>query len=287
VYVPIVLSFALLSGCDIEDLGNSNRYQTDFHEVRPMKAGSRLYVENFNGSIEVNGWDKQNVDISGTKYASSEAMLDALQVDIVASGDSVRIRSVRPSGRWGNMGVRYVILVPRGAVLERIQSSNGAVRIRDVDSPVRVETSNGSIDVNSVTGPVNLRTSNGSIRAEDVQRGIEGSTSNGSIRVNLGKAEQNRPVRLTTSNGSVELAADDLGGNDVDVRTSNASVTVRLPDSISASVRATTSNGRITNEFESSFQGRAEKNHLDGRIGGGGPLLVLSTSNGAIRLLRR
>lgn len=285
--VPLLLSLAFLTGCDIEEWGDSNRYQADFHESHPMKSGDRLYIENLNGSVEISGWDQQTADISGTKFASTEAILEALKIDVVASGDSIRIRTVRPSGHTGGMGARYVIRVPRGAQLERVQSSNGSLRIREIDSPARLETSNGSIEVTSVGGPVTMHTSNGSIRADGVQRGIEGTTSNGTIRVVLGKVEERRPVRLTSSNGSIELAVDDLGGSDVVVRTSNASITARLPQSVAADVKVSTSNGGLTNEFESSFQGRSEKHRLDGTIGGGGPLLSLTTSNGSIRLLKR
>jgi DUF4097 and DUF4098 domain-containing protein YvlB len=285
--VPILFSFGFLTGCGMGEWGDSNRYQADFHESHPMKSGDRLYLENLNGSVEITGGEQQTADISGTKYASTEAILDAMKIDVVASGDSIRIRTIRPSGHVGNLGARYVIRVPRGARLERIQSSNGSLRIRDIDSAARLETSNGAIEVTSVGGPVTMHTSNGAIRADGVERGIEGTTSNGSIRVVLGKVEERRPVRLTTSNGSVELAVDDLGGSDVVVHTSNASITARLPQSVAADVKVSTSNGGLTNEFESSFHGRAEKQSLDGTIGGGGPLLSLSTSNGSIRLLKR
>jgi len=284
--LPLFFSLTFLAGCDLEEFGSSTRYQADFHESHPFKSGGRLYVENLNGSIEISGWDQDTVDISGTKYASTEAVLSALKVDVVASGDSIRIRTVRPSGHSGNMGARYVIRVPRGTTLERIESSNGAIRAMEIDAPLRLETSNGAIEINSVGGPADLKTSNGGIRAEGVQHGIDATTSNGSIRVVLGKVEERRPVRLHSSNGSVDLTVDDLSNSDVDVRTSNATITARLPQSISADLKANTSNGSLTNEFESVFQGRSGKNYLDGTIGGGGPSLVLTTSNGSIRLLR-
>jgi DUF4097 and DUF4098 domain-containing protein YvlB len=104
--------------------------------------------------------------------------------------------------------------------------------------------------------------------------------------VSLSKVEERRPVRLHTSNGSVELSVEDLRNNDVVVSTSNASITVRLPGSVSANVKASTSNASITNEFEDTFKGRSGKRSLEGTIGAGGPLLDLSTSNGSIKLLR-
>ena len=285
--VPLLFSLAFLSGCDIEEFGSSQRYQADFQESHPLKAGSRLYVENSNGSIDITGWDQETADISGTKYASSEAALAAVKIDILASGDSLRIRTVRPSGHLGNLGAKYLIRVPRSTVLERIESSNGAIRVHDINSSARLETSNGAIELLSVSGPVTLKTSNGSIRADNVEKGIDASTSNGPIRVGLGKLEDRRSVRLATSNGGVEFSVDDLRNSDVTVTTSNGPITARLPGALASEVKATTSNASVTNEFESEFHGDSRKNHLEGTIAGGGPLLTLKTSNGPIRLLKR
>ncbi len=279
----VVLS---LTGCDLEEIVNSTQYREDFHESYPLKDGGRLYLENMNGSIEITGWDQNTADISGTKYASSESVMKALKIDIVPSGDSIRIRTVAPSGHWGNMGARYVIRVPRQTSLERIESSNGSIQVSQIEAIARLETSNGRIEASDISGPVTLRTSNGSVRAERVRKGLEARTSNGSIRADLSQAMESGTVRLTTSNGSVELSVEDFKGQDVVVTTSNGSITVRLPGSISADVKADTSNSSITNEFADAFKGRSDKHSLDGTIGAGGPMLTLSTSNGSIRLLR-
>jgi hypothetical protein len=284
--ILLSLSFLVLAGCDIESFVDSTQYKEDFHESHPMKAGSRLYLENMNGSIEIAGWDQETADISGTKYAGNESAMKAIKVDIVSSGDSLRIRTIAPSGRWGNMGARYVIRVPRKTSLERIESSNGRIGVSGLDATARLETSNGSIEASDVSGPVSLRTSNGSVRAERISKGLEARTSNGAIRANLGSPMESGTVRLTTSNGSVELAMTDFKTQDVVITTSNGSITVRLPGSVSADVKASTSNSSITNEFDSAFKGRSEKHALEGTIGSGGPLLTLTTSNGGIRLLR-
>jgi hypothetical protein len=261
-------SLVLLAGCDLAEFGDSSRFQEDFHESRALKPGGRLYLENFNGSVDIAGWDQETVDISGTKYASTEQMLRALTIDVVASGDSIRIRTVRPSGRWGSMGVRYTIRVPRRTSLEKIATSNGSIEAGFIDAPVRLVTSNGRVRVDNVQGALEVRTSNGSIRAS------------------VSSIEDGRPVELHTSNGSVELSVGKLGRGDVTVTTSNGSVTLRLPGGISADVRASNSNGSITNEFDAQFRGRSDKHRLEGTIGGGGSRLEVSTSNGSIRLLR-
>jgi len=287
-FCALVAAMFWLSGCDLEDFGDANRYQAEFRETHPLPAGGRLYLENFNGSIDISGWDQPTAEISGTKYASSQSALDALKIDVVASGDMLRVRSVRPSGHGGNMGVRYVIRLPKSAGLERIISSNGAIRVRDIDGAVRLETSNGAIELNSTGGPAVVRTSNGRIEASGVRHGLDASTSNGRITAVLTDVESGQNIRLQTSNGSVELSLDRLdASNEVSVNTSNASITLRMPPGLGARITARTSNGRITNEFDSVFQGRSEKNRLEGTLGGGGTRISLVTSNGSIRLLKR
>jgi DUF4097 and DUF4098 domain-containing protein YvlB len=301
--LTVALATGALVGCDIEDWGDSNRYKEDFHQSHALKSGGRLYVETFNGSIEVTGWDQETVDISGAKYASTQENLNALKIDVVATGDSIRVRTVRPSERRGNMGAKYTIKVPHKTALERLESSNGGVRVEDIEGPVRLRTSNGGLHVLRVRGDVEattsnggvelsdvegrtvIKTSNGGIRAAQVRGSFDLQTSNGGIRAELKDTEPGRPVRLASSNGSIELTMDRLE-NDIEVSTSNSSITLRLPASIAATVKARTSNSSISSDFDVTARGEIGKNHLEGSIGGGGRLLDLSTSNGSIRLVK-
>lgn len=292
-----------LTGCDIEEWGDSSRYKEDFHQSHPLKAGGRLYVETLNGGVEVTGWDQETADISGTKHASTKEALESLKIDIVATGDSIRIRTVKPTERRGNMGAKFVIKVPRKTLLERIESSNGGVRIADIDGGVRLRTSNGGVTVTRVRGDVEatssngsmevddvqgrtvIETSNGHIRANDVRGSFDATTSNAGIHAVLRQLEPGRPVKASTSNGGIELTLDKLE-SDLDASTSNASITVRLPAALAAVLKAHTSNASINSDFDVTTKGELSKNRMEGTIGSGGKLLDLSTSNGSIRLVR-
>jgi DUF4097 and DUF4098 domain-containing protein YvlB len=290
-----------LAGCDLEDFGSSDRYTADFH-YGPYKSVSRLSVENFNGSIEISGTDQDTVDISGVKYAGSQDLLNAMKIDVVQSGESLHIRTVRPSERRGNMGAKYIIKVPRKTELDRITSSNGGIHVSDTEGPARLRTSNGGIHANNLKGNLDaqtsnggievqdlegagiLKTSNGRVQAEGVRGGLEAETSNGGIKIHLAKAEPGRAVKLETSNGGIDLTVDNAAQNDVYASTSNAGISVHMPASIAARVRAHTSNGSISSDFDVQVQGQVSKHSLEGTIGSGGPLLDLSTSNGSIHL---
>ncbi len=292
------------TACDWEEFGGSGRFKRDFHETHPLKAGGKLYLENFNGAVEISGWDQDSVDISGMKYAATEELLEALKIDIVASPDSIRIRTVRPSERRGNMGAKYLLRVPRKTELDRIISSNGAIRVTDIEGNAKLRTSNGSVRTSALQGSLEaqtsnggvqvedlggsalLRTSNGSVRAEQVRGAIDAVTSNGGIHVRLSKPEPHRTVKLETSNGGVELILETAGDNNVQASTSNGGITLRLPSSTEARVRAHTSNSSISTEFDVRREGRNDKHNLEGTIGSGGPTLDLSTSNGSIRVLK-
>lgn len=296
-----------LAGCDIDDLdmGGSERYTQDFHYSYALQPGGRLSVENSNGSIEISGWDQNTVDISGTKYARTPELRDALKIEVDHTSDAVRIRTVRPSDRRGNMGAKYIIKVPRRTQLERIVSSNGSIHTLDLEGPARlktsnggvraenqhgsldVQTSNGGIEVQNLEGSASLHTSNGRVRAEDVRGSIEADTSNGGIHVHLIKPEAGRPIKLETSNGGIELAMEAMNQNEIRASTSNGGITVHLPDNVGASLNASASNSSISTEFEVATQGAIQKHHLEGTIGSGGPMIDLSTSNGSIRLMKR
>lgn len=304
----VAASALVLAGCEDwgMNFGDSQRYREDFHFSYDLKPGGRLSVESMNGSVEISSWEKNTVDISGTKYGSEEQAMKAIRIDISNSPDLVSVRTVPPSGHpRGGLGAKYVIRVPKTVELDRIVSSNGSVRVENTDGTVRIrtsngavrisqvkgrleaETSNGSVDINDQSGGAIVRTSNGAVKAENIRGNLEATTSNGRITARLMDPEPNRLVKLESSNGSIELTMDNLKNNDIRCRTSNSSITVRLPASLNAQMRASTSNSHIESDFDVTLKGgRITKTNIDGTIGSGGPLVDLSTSNGNIRIQR-
>jgi DUF4097 and DUF4098 domain-containing protein YvlB len=261
----VAAGLIVLAGCDIEDFGGA-RFNRDFHYSYPLDGNGKVSIETFNGSIEVSGWDQDAVDISGTKYGPTQEIADDLQVAVDHTASAVSMRAVRPSMRRGNVGAKFVVKVPRGAVLDWLSSSNGAIRVTDG------------------TGPARLHTSNGAIRVQGLGGGLDAQTSNGGITADL--ASVDGPVHVETSNGSIELRLPQRIKDDVRAHTSNGGITVRLPEGLDARISAHTSNAHITSDFDLRMQGEISRNRIDGVIGNGGPLLDLSTSNGTIHLAK-
>ena len=300
--LAVLVPALFLASCDGDfGFGDFDRYKEDFHYSFNVSPGGRLSLENFNGSVEITGTAGNTVEINGTKYANTEQALKDLKIDAQQTGDAVQIRTVPPYGTRNQMGARFTIRVPRRFELERIVSSNGSVRVEDVQGAAVVKSSNGSlrasrlqgnldattsnasIEITDVTGNAILRTSNGSIRGEASKGTFEAHTSNSSIDVRL-TDPSDQPVRAESSNGHIDLTMNAV--REVRASSSNSSISVRLPASANARVRARTSNSSITTEFDVKTSGTQAKNSLDGTIGSGGPLVDLSTSNGSIKILR-
>ena len=135
----IAAGLVVLAGCDIEDFGGFERYHEDFHYSYPLKAGGRLAVDGFNGSVEVSVWDQETVDISGTKYARSQEETADLKIEIDHSPDSVSIRAIRPSiaaARKLRREVRHQGAARRGAgPFDHFQRRHTHLRWRRTGAP--------------------------------------------------------------------------------------------------------------------------------------------------------
>lgn len=299
---------ALLSSCMIE-MGDSDRFHEDFHHSYKFNPGGRLAIENENGTVEISTWDKDEIEITGTKNASTQELLKDIKVNIDATPAVVRVRVDRPNFR-GNAGVRFSIRVPKKVELERIKSTNGTLHVMGTEGTAHLETTNGKIEAMGVTGrltaettngsieldghkgDVRARTSNGKISGEVAKGVIDAHTSNGSIDLDLAAIESPEPVRLETTNGNINLKL--AAAHEVRARTNNSSITVQLPEKADANLRARTSNSHIDSDFgpsagvagEDDEERERRNKSLDAKIGKGGPLIDLSTSNGRIKILK-
>lgn len=293
---------------------------TETEEVRatyPLREQRRLWVETFNGTVEIQGADRADVKLVAVKRAVSRRALEVLDVKVAETPEGLRIRASRPSGYRGPAGVNLTLEVPREAVLEMVRSSNGRIQvenirgtarlrtsngeieavgvgaieastsngkivIRDAAGRVEAATSNGRISVEDARGDCDLRTSNGTIEARRVQGSVMAQTSNGSIRVEILRPGA-EPVRLETANGAIEATFHAVPVAGAGLVTRNASITLRLPRQAQARIDARLTHGGFSVDLPLKESLRT-KDRLEGTLGDGGPLIRLETTNGSIRL---
>jgi hypothetical protein len=209
---------ALLLG--LEPKSRSDNFKEDFHYSYAMQPGGRLSVENFNGAVEISGWDQNTIDVTGTKYAETADLLKAIKVEVSVSGGVARVRSSRPGEVRGNMGVRYQIRAPRRTALDPVASSNGRIAAADLEGPA-----NGGVDLRLGAMSSNF---------------VHAVTSNGGITLEMPAGANARVKAVTSAHARVS--------SDFDVRREGPESRSRLEGQIGnggALIELSTSNGGI------------------------------------------
>ncbi len=265
----LILAAASGAGCvfmedgDFDEMFGGRQFTEPFNKTLPLNAGDRFSLKNTNGFVRVTTWDRNEVEISAKKVARRrEEDLQRVKIEVEAFGSSVRVDTIYEKFRNLRVHVDYEVKVPEGVILETIRSTNGDVELSGRFAEVKAGTTNGDIRMEGGEGRIELHTTNGSIRAKNLKGSVEAGTTNGSIYLDL--VDVQRDIQASTTNGSVNLK---LGG------------------AINAELRARTTNGGLTVDFPVTIQGTISSRHrIEGRIGSGGPLIDLHTTNGAIRI---
>lgn len=270
---PIFICILLFS---INTLFASSVKKT-FRKTIPFKSNGEIILENRNGSIEIDSWNKNEVyiyaEIKVTAPSRSEArdFIDEVEIVINERSGMLEIYADYPyrrsrsrgflsslfrSGRI-NVSVSYRLSVPKISSLD-LQSSNGKIEVYDIEGRVDTKTSNGTIRVERINGTVNAETTNGAIVAEVLETYLE---------------------------------------DNMNFHTTNGSIKVYLPRNIKADLYARTTNGRVHCEFPLDSRSRyrdrdryrydryRSRRNLQGSINGGGINIELRTTNGGISIL--
>ena len=225
-------------------------YQEAIDQTYALAAGGGVSLDNVNGDVSIEVWDRSEVRVYAVKSASSPELLELLLVEVDAKPDALRINTHYPSTRdseremGSHMQVEYTLTVPRSAKIENVDLVNGSLLVVGVEGGVEAETVNGSIAVRECSGNAAL------------------SSVNGGIELYTTRLEPSEGVDLEAVNGSLDLY---------------------LAAAVGAEIRAESVNGAIRNDFGLEVRkGKYVGSDLSGVIGGGGGNVHLETVNGSI-----
>ena len=93
----VAVSALFLSGCG--DFDGWDQVRESVHYSHDLQPGGTLRIDNSNGRVDIAGWDRNSLDVSGEKYAGSPDLLKRIKVQIQVVGNDVTIHTVRPDGR--------------------------------------------------------------------------------------------------------------------------------------------------------------------------------------------
>jgi len=235
----------------------------EVHKTFSIEPGGEISLENVNGSVQIEGWDADRVEVLATirvKHSSrhrAEKYLDEVEIFFDHDHDFLHIDVDYPGKSGGTSFLAWLLGHGRPSVSITFELKVPRKVILDV------RTVNGKVTIRRVTGEVEARTTNGAVRVENVAGKVNCRTVNGSISVSLRKISRFDEMSLRTVNGSIRLA---------------------VPQDIRADIEASTVNGHISSDLPIELRGRISRRSLHGKINGGGGFIILKTVNGSITL---
>ena len=220
-----------------------------FNESFKLSSGGHFQLDNVNGSVQIEGWDRDEVEVHAVKSAQTDAReLAEVKIEVESHPGTVAVHTRYPSAESAEVKVEYHIHVPNRTLLACVTTVNGSLRVSGVNGGGELKSVNGNVEVTDSSGRFSAKTTNGDLRLE-LRHLINGA-----------------PMNLETVNGSVVLG---------------------LPSNASADLKVRNMNGDLYSDIPvTSTEALPGARAFHGRLGhgGGGPISV-RTVNGGIRLL--
>ncbi len=178
----------------------------------PLNAGGSFDLSNVNGTVRIEAWDKDVVEVRAVKSTQDkESALDQVSIDVDAKPDALSISTRYPQEGGVEVAVDYTIHVPRRAHLNHLSTVNGTLRVTESEGIGDLHTVNGNIEIYGGSGNVHAHTTNGNVYLE------------------WKRAPQTNGAVAETTNGSVLLAIPANTRASLEARCRNGSFSSELP----------------------------------------------------------
>ena len=218
----------------------------DFSQTYALQPGGTFELQNVNGTVEVQAWDRDEIEIHAVKTAKNrEADLDRVNIEVEAKSNAVSVFTRYPQNEGVEVAVDYTVHVPHSAVVEHLATVNGTLRISGVEHVEELRTVNGNIEVYEGGGAVRAHVTNGNVHLE------------------LARLREKEETFAETTNGSVLLA---------------------VPADTQANLEARCLNGSFSSELPVSLESTLRPREVHGKLGRGGAPIRLRTVNGGIQI---
>ncbi|MCU1311609.1 MAG: hypothetical protein JWO20_2734 [Candidatus Angelobacter sp.] len=253
-------------------------------EVSIMTGSGHINVRAGNtNSVIIEGRIKANDNWSswfgGGGNLSAEERIKRIEANppIVQSGNTITIGKIDDSDLRQNISISYDVTVPAATKLES-RTGSGGVEIDSLQGPVKAESGSGGIRVSKITNDVHLNTGSGGIQLDGAEGKVSAHTGSGHIRL------YNINGGLDASTGSGGIEAEGNATRDWELHTGSGGIRVRLPQQAGFKVDAHSGSGGVRVNHPLTMQGSLRRNHIEGTVGNGGPMLTLRTGSGGIQI---
>jgi len=270
---------------------------TSVDEHRAASPQGAVEIDNVAGMIDVQGWDKSEVAVTGTIGK------DVDRVEVTGEGNRTSIRVVLPQGHhWGMRDgeAHLVIHVPANSSITaslvssdlKVSAVHGGLELRTVSGNIKGE-GGGDVRANAVSGDIQLTANSAklievkSISGNIVLTGgnaeVEATTVSGDATLTLGTVSR---ARFKTVSGNLSVALGAAADAQIEGESVSGDVKLDFASAPAADFDIQTISGDIDNCFGPK---PTESRHGPGarlsfKTGDGGARVRVSSHSGDVRL---
>lgn len=271
---------------------------TPIQLTRDLAPLGRLEVSNVQGSVQVRGWDRPQVTVSGELGHGARPLL------VEGDADALEVHVRYPPNMRGREPTRLVLRVPFQAMLSiqtvaadvdvdgvapqevEIESVSGNIRLVGAPRKAGLASVSGHIGATINSADVEVESVSGDVRVSGRLGGrVDASSVSGSLLVDsLG--ERLRRLRLETVSGDARATVALQGDGELRAETLSGQVLLRVPADTSARVEGESFSGRLSAPgIKTVREGMGAGSTLKGVYGAGEGRIRLETFSGDATLV--
>ncbi len=289
-----LLPFLVLSVCAV--ITQVAFASTDIDERDPADLDGRVKVDNVSGSLEIVGWDRPEVEVSGTLGEGAELRFQA-------NGDRTLISVRKRSGVWRMKPSHLVVKIPTGSELGAsvvsaeltVDSMFGPQKLESVSGDIDAELGATDIEITSVSGRIQLEgegqigrmelaSVSGRISAQDIAGEVKLTSVSGKLELEAGELGR---LRLNSTSGDIEAEFGLSAGSRVQAETISGDIELLFADADDLQVDVETFSGSIDNCFDEQEQRKRKHGpgrHLSFERGAGDRSVRVESLSGDVKL---
>ena len=217
----------------------------EIHQTYRLAAGAHVDVSDISGPVSVEPSDGPTAEVHIYRTAKNSDDLAYRKVFIEQTQTGLRIRQKRDSGEPSKVDLLNRVVLK----LPRDVSVSG----KSISGDFKISGIGGAVDLNSISG---------SVEATDL----------------------NGPVTVANASGNVRLAVASINGEGLSVKNVSGSTYLRLSSDLNAELSISNTTGAVSNKISGLALEKVGSSAYSGRLGSGGPRIVVSNVSGAVVL---
>lgn len=155
----VIISFALISGCDDNSMSSSNQYEAETGEIQfiTLSSQTNLVIENTNGTIQISASDTASgihCDIkkkvkSKISQDDAQSHLTDISINVTKSTTGINIEVSNPFNDDREYEIQMDVLVPDSFNYD-LSLGNGTVSVNSTTRNMVIGLGNGTIETNLI-----------------------------------------------------------------------------------------------------------------------------------------